>query len=168
MEDTLSQQSLKHQAELRAYGDRVSAVSLQENRLECNTHVLKTDVALLEASALGRHDEITEVQVRLSQSQRQACRETVELAASYHLSLQKHRTVLDEEHRRNVESLRAQVASFASTSDERTQALVREILSVSSDRDRLRQEVEQQVREISSMRIAAQRQVQQATAEQRL
>ena len=62
---------------------------MQEIRLECNAHVLKTEMALLEASALGRHDEIAEMQAMLSQSQRQANRETVELAASFHLSLQK-------------------------------------------------------------------------------
>ena len=89
----------------------------------------------MEATAFDRHSEVAAMQSRLSQGQWQVDMDTLHMATSFQHMLQKHREVLDSEYRREVDSLRNQVALFASSSDDRTRALVQEISAITSERN---------------------------------
>ena len=154
---------LKLRAELKAQEDRDIATQSSEANCERSVHVHRTEIALLEATALDRHSEVAAMQSRLSQGQRQADRDTLHKVTSFQYMLQKHREVLDSEYRREVDSLRNQVAMFASSSDDRTRALVQEINVITLERNQAKQELEQYRKELSSVQAAAKLQVEQTS-----
>ena len=104
------------------------------------------------------------MQSRLSQGQRQADRDTLHMVTSFQRVLQKHREVLDSKYHTEADSLRNQVAMFASSSDDRTRALVQEISVITSERNQAKQELGQYRKELLSVQAAAKLQVEQTSS----
>ena len=67
--------------------------NLQRNvsRFEHDAQLVKTEMTLLEAIALGRDEEIREMHNRLSNEYRHANRQALSLAADFEASFRKHK-----------------------------------------------------------------------------
>ena len=94
---------------------------------------LKTELSMFEATALGRSDEVAEMQSRLSQTQKEMARASLNMTASFQQAVEQHRLQLTQSYCREIESLKSQIATFAFSADDRSRSLTQQLASAGSD-----------------------------------
>ena len=89
-ESVTSRQDDSYRAEMIACNQRLASITSREASAEQQVLFLRTELSMFEATALGRNDEVAEMQSRLSQSQKQMAKASLHMAASFQQAVEQH------------------------------------------------------------------------------
>ena len=82
-ENLCSEQAESYHVEMSICNQRLANFSSLEANTEHQVFLLRSELSLFEAAALGRNDEVAEMKLRLTHSQKQLAKSSLQMAESF-------------------------------------------------------------------------------------